>query len=147
MFYEIIYETGDRSVANYATEEEMESAISAHHRRAMNGEAALPRERSFPRTDVDMPVGELPAVRIKRVFAYDKHPADLHEFQGVGEDVVKSELKEAVAASTENGVVHVPKLAAKVRDITNPVIENAGRHESQFKAEGKEVNLDFLGSE
>lgn len=61
-FYEVIYETGAYSVAEYADEKEALGALKSHHTRATNGE-------------VGGPPGH-PAERIVKVFVYDQHPYD-----------------------------------------------------------------------
>jgi hypothetical protein len=148
VFYELVFETGAKSVAYYDSEEEMQSAVTAHHLRAINGEPAMPLDRSAERMDLDpsekQPLGEVPAERIKRVFAYEDHPADLYEDQGLSTDVVEKELQAALKSVDEKGVTYVPDLAGKVRELTSPLVADAGRHASQYKAEGKEINLGFL---
>jgi hypothetical protein len=128
-YYEIIYETGAHGVAFYENDEEMASALKAHHARAASGERGGP--------------GGHPAERIAKALEYEDHPADLMADQTLSADVVKKELDAALKAATdENGVVYVPDLTATVRDITRPVLDaNAlSPHDSIFKAkETKEV--------
>lgn len=134
MQYEIVYEDGSHSVANYKDDEEALSAVQTHHNRATKGEPAL----------LSDPEQRVKATRIVKVFAYDNPPGDLLEAQMLPADEVEAQLKELLKISTENDVVHVPTLAAHVRDLTNPFVDSAP-HESNYKAEeAREVALPWL---
>lgn len=127
MFYEIVYETGAHSVAEYATDEEAVDALKAHHERALAGEVGGPSEHS--------------AERIKCVFVYNQHPADFGASQAMHSDVVRAELDALIGSlEDENGIVAVPDLASAVRDLTNPIVIS-GPHESNFKKK-EERTLD-----
>src|SRR6266566_8494531 len=107
-FAEIVYETGNKSVAFYDTNEEMKSALTEHHRRAVGGEPATPH--SVLRQDLpasETRIGSWVAERIKKVFLYEEHPATFGESQLVDVDTLNAVVDEAIKASEMNGVVHV----------------------------------------
>lgn len=121
-FYEIVYETGSKSVAFYEDDEEMLSAVGEHHSRAKAGEPGGPAGN--------------PAERIHHVERYSEHP---NEF-GVSAEVVLEEVKEAIKGHTdENGVVDVAGLANTIRISGSPVNVEFGRQDSMFKMEAEEV--------
>lgn len=72
-WYELVYETGNHSVAYYEDDEEMLSAVSAHHARAVAGERGNSLGTS---NETGAPIPGLPAERIKVVYQYKKHPGD-----------------------------------------------------------------------
>jgi hypothetical protein len=147
-FYEIIYETGNKSVAEYADDEEAISATQAHHERAIKG---LPgRGKSTPRADLGdgaPQVMDYPAERISKVLRYEKHPASLNEDMTMSADVARSEFENMIGDSK---VVNLMELSGKLRDLANPLTVAAqngehDRHASQFKMkEDGEVELPFL---
>jgi hypothetical protein len=145
-FAEIIYETGNRSVAYYDTEDEMENALTEHHRRAISGEPATPK--SDLRSDLnpgESRIGTWVAERIKRVFLYDKHPASFGEEQLVDSAALKEAVDNAISESEMNGVVHVHTIAAAVRDMSNPLQISEHPHDSQYKMDADgELDLSFL---
>jgi hypothetical protein len=62
-FYEVIFETGNHSLAQYENDEEAQSALKAHHERATQGRLGTPQ--SQPRndlTDADLAIGRSDAV-------------------------------------------------------------------------------------
>lgn len=133
MQYETIFEDGSHSVANYANDEEALAAATAHHERATKGQPALLSDAE----------GRVKATRIVKLLAYEAPPGDLLEAQVLPADEVEAQMKELLKAATENGVVHVPTLAARVRDLTNPFI-NSDPHDSNYKAkEAREVALPW----
>lgn len=144
-FYEVIYETGSMAVLDASDEESTKEALAAHHKRAMNGEPGqLPSSQSpHPDPTVPFAITTHPAERIKKVFVYDAHPADLSEQLASSKDVFSKHVKELIAANTdENGVVD---RIAVANALYVPVVDpNAARHESRFVAEGKELDLSFL---
>lgn len=130
MFYEIVYETGNHSIAQYHDDEEAAKALTEHHRRAKNGELGGP------------PGTKHPAERVARVFVYNYHPAD----HGAGQekspaDVTKA-VNDAIAANLVDGTVQVHEIAAAVRDLSNPTVPNkAHPHDSNYKApESRELS-------
>lgn len=144
-FYEVVYETGNRSVMSADSDEEAIQALQNHHERALKGEPG--RGTSTARMDLgeDAPqVFDYPAERIARVFVYEKHPVEYNEEMTMSADVLKKEVSEALKGKT---VINVMGVAAQVRDLANPVYfeEEIGRHDSQFKMkEDKELDLPFL---
>lgn len=129
MFYEIIYETGAHSVAQYDSDEEAMSAITAHNERAVNGEIGGPSGHN--------------AERIKRVYVYDRHPVTEGESQAVTIDQIHAAIDAAVDMVAVGDMVSVPEIAAAVRDITSPTV-NSGPHESNFAADSvRELSLPW----
>jgi hypothetical protein len=145
-FYEIIYETGNKSLASYDSDEEAEKALTEHHRRAMTGEPATPLSTARP----DVPGGPITtwvAERIKKVLVYDTHPGDYLGDQVVQADDVRAAFEKAVADKSMQGMVHLPTVLADVRDMTNAVHVQTpeNRQDSQFKQkEDRELDLAFL---
>jgi hypothetical protein len=132
-FYEMIFEDGSYSIAFYETDEEGVAAAEEHHNRAKRGERAL----------LSADDSNVRAVRVVRLLKYDRHPDDLLAEQTLPADEVKAQLNDLVKSVTEGDVVHVPALAAAVRNLTNPLVES-GPHESNYKAqEAGEVELPF----
>lgn len=123
MFYEIIYETGNNSIASYENDEEAIRAISEHHRRAKNGEEA---QASNPQMG--------PAERIVKVLKYDEHPATYLESQAVVATDVMAAVEEAINKYRVGDMVSVPQVAQAVREITSPVVDSE-KHESNYKME------------
>lgn len=145
-FAEIIYETGNKSVAYYDTEDEMRSALEAHHLKAINGEPATPQsELRNDLTPGESRIGTWVAERIKKVLLYDEHPATFGEEQLIDVGELKATVDDAIAESEMNGVVHVHTIAAVIRDMSNPLVTNPTAHESQYKApETSELDMSFL---
>jgi len=142
-FYETIFETGSKSVAFYDDDEEALSAAKAHHERAVKGEPGRGQstERNDLGADAQMHVTDYPAERIVKLLKYDKHPADMMEDMTMSSDVARKEIDNLL--KDKAGVVNVMELAAQVRELANPVVDNAGRHESMFKMkETDELTLD-----
>lgn len=135
MFAEIVYETGRMSVGEYGSEEELKSALKAHHDRAMSGEPGGP-------------VGQ-PAERISAVYLYDEHPDSYNVDQTASADVVEKEVAELVKKMKDkNGVVNIDTLAMAVRDISHPMLQGTDRKDAfdtfyKVKEKGK-LNLDYL---
>lgn len=131
-FYEIVYETGRMSVAQYDSDDEAKEAIAAHHARAVKGEAGGP-------------VGA-PAERIKDVFVYNQHPDNYNMAQTASKDVLKKELENLVDTfADDNGVVAIDRLAMEVRGLSHPMANNRGTFDSFYRAkESKKLNMSFL---
>jgi hypothetical protein len=131
--YEIIYEDGSHSIANYANDAEALMAGGEHHKRATEGGRALLSDS----------VGRVKATRIVRILKYDGEPGQYNPAQAVSADVAKEEVAKALEDSIEDGVVHLPSLAARIRDISNPFVVS-DVHESNYKAEeAKELKLPW----
>ena len=130
-YYEIIYEDGSYSVAQYDSDEEALSAAKAHHTRATEGGPALESAPDLGR-----------AVRIVKVIKYENDPGSIHEDQTLSEDVAEKELETALANATKDGVTDLRVLAANIRDIANPLVQS-DPHESNYKADGEELELDW----
>ena len=121
MFYEIIFETGNHSIAFYESDEEAVNAISTHHHRAKSGMLA---QSTNPQMG--------PAERIKRVLKYDQHPANYGESQAVVVSDVTGAVEEAVNKHRMGDLVSVPEVAAALRSITDPTVDSSP-HESNYK--------------
>lgn len=117
MFYEVIYENGDSSVMCCDSDEEALEGIKAANERAMKGEKSLSSDPNSP-----------PAVRIKRVLAYEEHPGSLYE----DGKLTSKEVTEAVTAMAKNGSVDIPALSAQLSNLIDPRINNAAPHESKY---------------
>jgi hypothetical protein len=130
--YEIIWESGEHSLASYDSDEEMISAVKAQHERAKNGEPGGP--------------AGTPASRVAKVLKYDKDPADVEDT--LSADVAKAELGGMVdEAADENGVVNLPDLLFIVDNLRSSMVAS-GPHESNYKAkESKKFEVEaFEGS-
>jgi len=148
-YYEIIYEPGTISVAQYESDEEALSALKAHNERAKTGMPATPQ--STARTDLApgdvATVGTWPAERIKRVLVYDQHPGDYAIGDLVDAEALKASVTEAIDASGMQGSVHAPTVALAVVDAANPLKDRESVHDSQYKMqEGRELDLSSLES-
>lgn len=157
-FAEVIYETGAHSIISIDDMDEFKAGLAEHHRRAMSGEPGAPQEQ-YGRNDVDPAdfavypsldaMKSRPAERIKRVFVYDQHPADLVPVGNDGTtEVDVDSVNELVSgmADTSSGKVNMHRLVQALRDEASPVYPvNQGRHESQYKMQGTELtDLGFL---
>lgn len=129
-YYEIIYETGEHSIACYENDDEALDATGEQNRRAALGEKA-----SSTRTDGP------PATRIVRVLKYNRHPADYNVDQLLGTADVDSAM-DSVADNT--GIINVPALVSKLRDEVSP-LEESGPHDSNYKMkESTELTLPWI---
>jgi hypothetical protein len=120
-FYEIVYETGDVSVANYQDDAEALSALGEQNRRAVEGLEAGPQGG--------------PASRIAKVFKYNTHPGSLNEDGTLTADVLTAELPDLVAQYTDdNGVVNVLAFAEGVSGLVHPMLlGEVAPHDSKYK--------------
>jgi hypothetical protein len=108
-FYEVTYETGRMSVAQYEDDAEAQRALGEHHQRAMSGQSGGP-------------LGQ-PAERIAKVRVYDKHPNEYNPDQTMSKDVLKKEVTALMdALADENGVVSIDQLTLAVRGLTHPMV-------------------------
>lgn len=124
-FYEIVYEDGTVSVADYASEEDATGAILEQHRRAKEGGKNGPQEGV--------------ATRVAKVYVYSQHPGDYGTEGGLSVDEVKAAID---AVLTGVDVVNVQQLAQYVSSLNHPMKPDAGAHESKFKMEhDKELEL------
>lgn len=121
MFYEIIYETGAHSVAEYADDAEAIDAVRSHHSRATSGERA---------TESNEDSG--PAERIVAVLKYNDHPATYGESQAFNSSDVTAIVNSAVEQLAVGDMVSVAEVAAAVKDISSPVVSSEP-HESNYK--------------
>lgn len=122
-FYEVVYETGRNSVMCCADDDELLRGVREQHRRAKAGERGLASADDSP-----------PAERIVDVLVYDKHPNDLNPDQTMSADVLEKEFKALVKdLADDNGVVKVDTLAVGVRNLTHPLVDDAGSQDSIFK--------------
>jgi|SRR6266576_1208971 len=136
-WYEIVYETGNHSVAFYGSDDEANVALNAHQERARSGETATPQ--STERTDIGaIPSAPTswPAERIAKVYKYDDHPANF----GIGEQVPIGDLSATLeSAQTEQGLVSVPVAAAAIRAASSPLTTPQGPHDSMYAMEHTEL--------
>lgn len=119
MFVEVIYETGAKSVAEYADEQEALAALEAQHSKATTGEAGGPFGG--------------PAERIKKVLTYDEHPATLGEGNLISVTDAKTHLSAKIDELAVGDQVSNMELAAAIRDMSNPLTAEEGPFNSQFK--------------
>jgi thiamine pyrophosphate-dependent acetolactate synthase large subunit-like protein len=131
-FYEVIYETGNHSIASYENDDEATQALTAHNDRAKSGQPGTPESTARP--DVpDQSTQTWPAERIARVLVYNDHPATYNEAQVVTTQAVE----EAVRASTdtETNTVNAMQAAASIREATSPFVPQEGPHDSSYAME------------
>lgn len=142
MYYEVIYESGAHSVAEYADDDEALSAINAHVERAKAGEPAT--ASSTTRTDVEPgPTTTWPAERVVKVLVYDRHPDDYSsDANNVTADVANKTVADiAKGLADKNGVVSMQELAVAVAQSTNPRVDSKP-HETNYKMkEVRELEL------
>jgi hypothetical protein len=115
-FYEVIFETGEYSIMQADSDEEVLKGVKEQHRRAISGEAGGP--------------GGWPATRVSRVLKYDEHPG---EFIASGLVPLKDALK-AVEGVAMGDQISVWEAAAAIRDLSNPLKAESEAHESNYKA-------------
>lgn len=127
-FYEVIYETGNHSIASYEDDEEANQALTAHNDRAKSGQPGTPESTARP--DVpDQSTQTWPAERIARVLVYNDHPATYNESQAVDPNV----LQQAAEANTNpDGTVNAMQAAASIREATSPFVPQEGPHDSSY---------------
>jgi hypothetical protein len=133
-FYEIVYETGRMSVAEYADDAEAQSALGEQQRRATAGEMGGPNA-GHPAGLVGEPTWA--AERIAKVYVYDTHPNEYNPEQTMSADVLASEMTDLIhSLADENGVVAVDQVAVEARGITHPMVnERESAHDSMYKME------------
>lgn len=111
MFAEIIFENGTRSVGEYESEEEVLAAAQSQHARA-GGSAGGP-------------TGHM-AERVVSIHIYNQHP---NEWGEPSAEVLAEELKNL---DSEGGAMEA---AAKIRDLTSPLVADPEQGESMYKME------------
>lgn len=123
-YYEIITESGTNMVGCYDSDDEMMSAVKAHHERAKKGQVGGPSGHA--------------AERIVRVEKYDNHPGEVTA--GMSADVAKKELATLVDEYSEGGVVDVEALALAARRLNSPLVaERTDRQSSMYVADAVET--------
>jgi hypothetical protein len=151
-YYEVIYEDGSHSIAQYDDDDEALSAINAHVERAKQGIPGT-AANSTPRVDLDiatLPVEQQrwPAQRVAKVYVYDEHPADYADHAStLSADVAKKTVADLVAKLQDsNGVVGVADLANALMATMQPrkpEEELASAHDSTYKMkESRELALE-----
>lgn len=115
-FYEIIYENGEVSVANYDTDEQALAAVTEQHNRAKAGGKNGPQEA--------------PASRITRVLVYANHPGDYGTGGGMSVDEVKADVS-ALLKGVD--AVDVQQLGQAVSALNHPMVTPETPHDSRFK--------------
>lgn len=155
-YAEVIYETGASSTVSFESLDELKAGLAEQHRRAVNGEPGATQDYT-ERTDIEpelarqaSQVANRPAERIKRVFLFKTHPADL---MPVGNEGVMPVDAEAVSKLVEgmtgsDGKLNMHQLTTALRDEASPVLTTrAGKFESHYKMEpAEELDLAFLDS-
>lgn len=127
MYYEIVYEDGTGSVADYPDDDAARSAVLEQHNRAKTGQKNGPQEG--------------PANRVVKVYAYATHPGSLYEAGGITADELKSRMNELLEG---HDVIEPAAFALQVQSITHPMVFGAEAHESKFKMEADhELELEL----
>lgn len=125
-FYEVAYETGRVSVAEYADDAEALSACGEQDKRAREGASAGPQGG--------------PAERVAKIYKYSTHPNEYNPEQTASADVLTKEVSELVKGLADsNGVVSIDRLALEVRRLSHPMTEQEHPHDSQFKMKEEAV--------
>src|SRR6476619_1281754 len=107
-FYEIVYETGNVSVAEYADDAEALEGAGAHDKKAREGGQAGPQGG--------------PAERVAKIYKYAEHPDNYNTEQTASADVLQKEVSELIKAlADKNGVVSIDQLTLEVRGLTHPI--------------------------
>jgi hypothetical protein len=132
-FYEIVYETGNVSVAEYADDAEAFAGAGAQDERAKSGGQAGPQGG--------------PAERVAKIYKYEVHPNDYNPEQTASADVLKSEVDALIEGLKDaNGVVSIDQLTLEVRGLSHPMVQKEHPFDSQFKME-HEAELTLPGSD
>ena len=128
MYYEIVYEDGSVSVADYASDADATAAILEQHNRAKIGGKNGPQEAT--------------ATRIAKVFVYAGHPGDYGAGGGLAADEVLASVKDLLKG---RDVVDVQQLAVTVSALNHPMATGeVGAHDSKFKMESeRELELEL----
>ena len=129
MFYEVIYETGEVSVADYPDDVAALGALKEQNDRAKQGYAAGPQGGA--------------ASRISKVLKYNDHPGSLNEDGCLSAEVLTASLPDLIKQYTDkNGVVNVLAFGEGVSSLVYPMVTPDTPHGSRFKmAEDSELDL------
>ena len=128
MYYEIVYEDGTVSVADYPSDEAATSAIMEQHNRAKSGQKNGPQEAN--------------ATRIAKVFVYTNHPGDYGAGGGLAADEVLASVKDLLKG---RDAVDVQGLAMSVSALNHPMLTgDVGAHDSKFRQDSeRELKLEL----
>jgi len=127
MFYEIVYEDGTVSVADYPSDDAATAAVMEQHNRAKAGVKNGPQEAS--------------ATRVAKVFVYPTHPGDYGAGGGLAADEVLASVKDLLKG---RDAIDVQSLAVSVSALNHPMVNEAEAHESKFKMEAdRELKLEL----
>lgn len=119
-FYEIVYETGNVSVAEYKDDAEALEGAGAQDKKAREGGQAGPQGG--------------PAERVAKIYKYAEHPDNYNTEQTASADVLQKEVSELIKAlADKNGVVSIDQLTVEVRGLTHPMTAKESPFDSQFK--------------
>lgn len=121
-FYEIIFETGNYSIAMYDDDDEAIRAISEHHKRAKSGE---PAQLGSPEQGS--------AERIVKVLKYDQHPADYKMDGTATPEEITAAVNKAIDEKSLGGIVSVEEVALAVKEVSDSVEKGTAPHESNYK--------------
>lgn len=128
MFYEIIYENGEVSVASYDSDEEALRAVTEQHNRAKSGQKNGPQEA--------------PASRVVKVLAYNTHPGAYNPDGTLSADEVQAALKDMLKGVD---VVNLAQLGVAITNLAHPMQDAESPHDSRFRMkESKELDLAEL---
>lgn len=130
-FYEVVFETGSNSVAEYADDAEALAANEVQHDRAKSGLPGGPTGHS--------------AERVVAILKYDKHPAEFGADQAWSADVATKTTAELIKGlADENGVVSKTELAAAILNTSEAIVrlEDRKQGESLYKMKEK-ASLDL----
>jgi hypothetical protein len=125
-FYEILFETGSKSVIFAESDEEAARGLAEQHTRAKSGLPGGP--------------GGHPAERISNVLVYDRHPADYGQEQSFSKDVALKTVTELINdLADENGVVAKHALTQAIHETSNALVprDEQDRLSSQYKMKEK----------
>jgi hypothetical protein len=135
-YYEIVFETGNHSVAFYESDEEATQALTTHHERAKTGQSATPASEA--RADVEGVPGPTnwPAERIAKVYVFDSHPADFNVSGAVPLETLTQNLE---AMKDESGNVNTAVASSVVRNASAPFAQAEAPYDSDYAMEHTEL--------
>lgn len=125
-YYEVIYETGSKSIVNAPDEEALSRGLTEQQNRAKNG----------------MPGGPTghPAERVARVLEYDRHPADYGQDQSFSKEVALKTVSDLIdKVANDDGVVAKYDLTNAIHETSSAVVllEDQTVHSSAYKMKEK----------
>lgn len=128
-FYEVIFESGAHSVAEYEDDTQATEGLQAHHNRALNGEAGGPAGQ--------------PAERLKRVLVYDRHPAEYGSTFTAPPKQITDAVNRVIKSSGDQ--VDIPEVISTLFQEADSMVTGNHPHESQYKMqEERELELKWL---